>query len=66
MIGKEDYGQTASEPLHRTLYKRLTIFASPAGMSLTKPSLAGKNLIIPCHCQEEFGKCHPGWKRENC
>jgi hypothetical protein len=27
--------------------KRLTIFHSPAGMSLTKLSLAGNNLIIP-------------------
>jgi len=28
-------------------------------MSLTKLSLAGKNLIIPA--QGEFGKRHPGW-----
>ncbi len=27
--------------------KRLSIFPSPAGMSLTKLSLAGKNLIVP-------------------
>ncbi len=33
--------------------KRLAIFSSPAGMSLTKISLAGNNLIIPG--QEEFG-----------
>jgi hypothetical protein len=33
--------------------KLLTIFPSPAGMSLTKTFLAGNNLIIPR--QEEFG-----------
>jgi hypothetical protein len=38
--------------LHRK--KRLDIFQSPAGMSLTKLSLAGKNFIIPG--QGEFGK----------
>jgi hypothetical protein len=34
--------------------KRLTIFPSPAGMSLTKPSLGGNNEIIPV--QGEFGQ----------
>ncbi len=34
--------------------KNLAIFASPAGMSLTKLSLAGNNLNIPG--QGEFGK----------
>ncbi len=34
--------------------KRLTIFPSPAGMSLTKLSQAGNNLSIPG--QGEFGK----------
>jgi hypothetical protein len=34
--------------------KRLAIFPSPAGMSLTKLSLAGNNLIIPG--QGEFGQ----------
>jgi hypothetical protein len=38
-------------------------FLSPAGMSLTKLSLAGNDLIIPD--QGEFGKWHPGWGREN-
>ncbi len=33
-------------------------------MSLTKLSLAGKNLIIPG--QGEFGKWLPGWGRESC
>jgi hypothetical protein len=33
--------------------KRLTIFPSPAGMSLTKLFLDGNNLIISC--QGEFG-----------
>jgi hypothetical protein len=33
--------------------KRLVTFPSPARMSLTKLSLAGNNLIIPC--QGEFG-----------
>jgi hypothetical protein len=32
--------------------KKLSFFPSPAGMSLTKLSLAGNNLIIPG--QEEF------------
>ncbi len=43
----------------RKLKKRFAIFPSPAGMSLTKLSLAGNNLIIPA--QREFGKWHPGW-----
>jgi hypothetical protein len=34
--------------------KGLSIFPSPGGMSLTKLSLAGKNLIIPG--QGEFGQ----------
>jgi hypothetical protein len=33
--------------------KRLPIFLTPSGMSLTKLSLAGKKIIIPG--QEEFG-----------
>ena len=37
-----------------TLKKKLLIFPSPAGMSLAKLSLAGKNEIIPG--QGEFGK----------
>jgi hypothetical protein len=36
-----------------TLLKKLTIFLSPAGMSVTKLSLARNNLIIPG--QGEFG-----------
>ncbi len=39
--------------------KRFAIFPSPAGMSLTKLSLAGNNLIIPA--QREFVKWLPGW-----
>ena len=38
--------------------KILAIFASPAGMSLTKLSLAGNNLIISG--QEEFGYIQAG------
>ncbi len=38
--------------------KRLAIFPSPAGMSLTKLSLAGNNLIIPA--QGGFGKWNHG------
>jgi hypothetical protein len=34
--------------------KRLAVFPSPDGMSLTKLSLAGNNLIIPGH--GEFGQ----------
>jgi hypothetical protein len=37
--------QVLLERLH--CKKRLAIFLSPAGMSLTKLSLAGNNLIIP-------------------
>ncbi len=52
-------------PIHpyRTLLKAghckksLSIFPSPTRMSLTKLSLAGKNLIIPG--QGEFGQWHP-------
>jgi hypothetical protein len=40
--------------LQYTVKKRLAIFRSPAGMSLTKKSQAGNNLII--RGQEEFGK----------
>ncbi len=43
--------------------KRLAIFPSPAGMSLTKLSLAGNNLIFPD--QGEFGQWHPGGGQEN-
>jgi hypothetical protein len=43
--------------------KRLTIFPSPVGMSLTKLSLAGNILIIPG--EGELGKLHPGWGQEN-
>ncbi len=43
--------------------KRLAVFPSPAGMSLTKLSLAGNYKIIPR--QVEFGKCHPSWGRVN-
>ncbi len=46
-----------------TVQKRLSIFPSPAGMSLTKLSLAGNNLIV--HGQGEFGQWHPGWGWEN-
>jgi hypothetical protein len=37
-----------------TVKKRFAIFPSPAGMSITKLSLAGNNLIIPA--QGEFGQ----------
>jgi hypothetical protein len=37
-----------------TVKKRLSVLPSPAGMSLTKLSLAGNYQIIPV--QEEFGK----------
>ncbi len=43
--------------------KRLATFPSPAGMSPTKLSLVGNNLIIAA--QGEFGKWHPCWGREN-
>ncbi len=46
-----------------TVKKRLSIFPFPAGMSLTKLSLTGKNKIIPG--QGEFGQWHPGLGREN-
>jgi hypothetical protein len=44
----------AIDPSMYTCKKRLTIFPSPAGMSLTKLSLSGNNLII--RGQGEFGK----------
>jgi hypothetical protein len=50
-----------SPPLH--CKKRLAVFPSPTGMSLTKLSLARNNLIIPA--QGGFGKGHPGWGQEN-
>jgi hypothetical protein len=37
-----------------TVKKMFAVFPSPAGMSLTKLSLAGNNLIIPC--QGELGQ----------
>jgi hypothetical protein len=43
--------------------KRSAIFPSPAGMSLTKISLAGNNKISPG--QGEFGKWQSGWGRKN-
>jgi hypothetical protein len=46
-----------------TVKKRLAVFPSPAGMSLTKLSLAGDNLIFSD--QGECDKLHPGWGREN-
>jgi hypothetical protein len=53
---------SSSKGLNRVLYvvtlvhckKRLATFPSPAGMSLTKLSLRGNNLIFPT--QGEFGK----------
>ncbi len=46
-------------PLH--CKKRLDVFPSLAGMSLTKLSLGGNIKIVPG--QGEFGKWHPGWGR---
>ncbi len=46
-----------------TVKKRLAIFPSPAGMSLTTLSLGGNNFIIPG--QGEFGQWHSGSRREN-
>jgi hypothetical protein len=42
--------------------KRLSFFPSPAGMSLTKLSLVGNNLILPG--QEDFGQLNPSRGRE--
>jgi hypothetical protein len=44
-----------------TVKKSLPIFPTPAGMSLTKLSLAGTNFIPR---QGEFGKCRPSWGPE--
>ncbi len=52
---------SAPERLH--CKKRLAVFSSPAGMSLTKLSLAKNILIIPA--QGGFGKGHPDWGQEN-
>jgi hypothetical protein len=46
-------GHYESENMY-TVKKRLAVFLFPAGMSLTKLSLAGNNLIIPG--EGEFGK----------
>jgi len=46
----------------RAQLKSLVVFLSPTGMSLTKLSLAGNNLIVPG--QGEFGKWHPRLGRE--
>jgi hypothetical protein len=43
--------------------KRCAVFPSAAGMSLTKISLYGSNIIIPN--QGQFGNGPPGWGREN-
>ncbi len=43
--------------------KKLSIFPSPGGVSLTKLLLAGNNQIFPG--QGEFGQWHPGSGREN-
>jgi hypothetical protein len=47
-------GSNSTEQKAYTVKKWLLIFPSSAGMSLTKLSLAGNNLIIPG--QWEFGK----------
>ncbi len=56
-------GNTFSRTFKGTVHckKRLAIFPSPAGTSLTKLSLAGNNLIISR--QAEFSKWLPGWER---
>jgi hypothetical protein len=50
------YDSLRGQQLHPGRYtlKKVKGFPSPAGMSLTKLSLAGNNLIIPG--QVEFGK----------
>jgi hypothetical protein len=48
------YKKPSLVQVNYTLKKRLAVFPSPAGMSLTKLSLAGNNLILPG--QGEFGK----------
>jgi hypothetical protein len=50
-------------PIENTTVKKVKDFPVPAGMSLTKLSLAGNNSIIPG--KEEFGKWHADWGREN-
>jgi hypothetical protein len=44
---KDPYSEIIMLFLLHCIKKRLTTFPSPAGMSLAKLSLAGKNLIIP-------------------
>jgi hypothetical protein len=51
MRGRMRQGTTVDGKIH--CKKRFAIFPSPAGMSLTKLSLDGNNLIIPV--QGEFG-----------
>ncbi len=52
ILGGERFTQRHYQTVH--CKKRFLVFPSPAGMSLTKLSLAGKSLIIPA--QGEFGK----------
>ncbi len=61
-IGKDStfYTHRGNNKIH--CKKRFEGFPSPAGMSLTKPSLAGNHLIIPV--LGEFGKWHPGCERK--
>jgi hypothetical protein len=54
--------QRGAHPIQVHCKKRLAIFPPPVGMSLTKLSLAGNNLIFLD--QGEFGRWHPGWGRE--
>ncbi len=42
--------------------KKVSLFPSPAGMSMTKLSLGRNNQIIPV--QGEFDQWHPSWGRE--
>ncbi len=44
---RKGYTQVPTRPERIHCRKRLTLFPSPAGMSLTKLSLVGNNLIIP-------------------
>ncbi len=60
--GRQKRGWSLPSVIQHTVKKRLATFQSPSGMSPTKLSLSGKNVIIPA--QGEFGKRHPGWGRE--
>jgi hypothetical protein len=63
-LGGGETGRGGGERIPFSIHckKRISFFPSPAGMSLTKLSLVGNNLILPG--QEDFGQLNPSRGRE--